>query len=238
MCNSPLQVQGRRAQSVGEDFPLRIEVGERSTFLHVRHHGRVPHPETAVDPTTTTSIGQHSEESVLVNVVLALIQAFSRGLVSRTETVVGFRAQPNKPVSTPLDLEQAGCSFIEGLARDATRLGGCPRESGETSLDVFFLVIIAALGRKPFGTVPEVMLAVICTYEMVDAVAGQRDIGGVRVHLAVLVEWPLDVSTIKTAHSVSTIYFDDECDVECKTVTNRLRMKWLLTMATYLSTKS
>ena len=82
------------------------------------------------------------------------------------------------------------------------------------------------------------MLAVICTYEMVDAVAGQRDIGGVRVHLTVLVEWPLDVSTIKTAHSVSTIYFDDECDVECKTVTNRLRMKWLLTMATYLSTKS
>ena len=56
-----------------------------------------------------------ARESVLVNVVLALIQAFSRGLVSRTETVVGFRAQPNKPVSTPLDLEQAGCSFIEGL---------------------------------------------------------------------------------------------------------------------------
>ena len=99
-------------------------------------------------------------------------------------------------------------------------------------------MIIAALGRQPFRSVSKIVLAVICTYEMVDAVAGQRDIGGVRVHLTVLVEWPLDVSTIKTAHSVSTIYFDDECDVECKTVTNRLRMKWLLTMATYLSTKS
>ena len=204
MCNSPLQVQGRRAQSVGEDFSLRIEVGERSTFLHVRHHGRVPHPETAVDPTTTTSIGQHSEESVLVNVVLALIQAFSRGLVSRTETVVGFRTQPNKPVSTPLDLEQTGRPLVVRLARDATCLDSCPRESGETSLDVFFLVIIAALGRKPFGTVPEVMLAMFWCNEIVDGITGQRDIGGVRVHLAVLVEWPLDVSTIKTAHSVST----------------------------------
>ena len=92
MCNSPLQVQGRRAQSVGEDFPLRIEVGERSTFLHVRHHGRVPHPETAVDPTTTTSIGQHSEENVLVDDVVTFAEAFRGGFIGFTETVVGFRA--------------------------------------------------------------------------------------------------------------------------------------------------
>ena len=196
------------------------------------------HPETAVDPTTATTIRQNGEEFVLVNVVLALIQAFSCALIGGTETVVGLAAQPNKPVATPLDLEQTGRPLVVRLARDATCLGSCPRESGETSLDVVVFVVVAALGRQPFRSVSKIVLAVICTYEMVDAVAGQRDIGGVRVHLTVLVEWPLDVSTIETAHSVSTIYFDDECDVECKTVTNRLRMKWLLTMATYLSTKS
>ena len=141
-------------------------------------------------------------------------------------------------VATPLNFEQAGCSFIEGLARDATRFGSRPCASSETSLDVFFLVIIAALGRKPFGTVPEVMLAMFWCNEIVDGITGKCYIGRVRIHLAILVERSLDVSTIETAHSISTIYFDDECDVECKTVTNRLRMKWLLTMATYLSTKS
>ena len=65
-------------------------------------------------------------------------------------------------------------------------------------------MIIAALGRKPFGTVPEIVLAAICTYEIIDAVAGQRDIGGVGVHFTVLEHGPLDVSTIETAHSIST----------------------------------
>ena len=45
----------------------------------------------------------------------------------------------------------------------------------------------------------------LLSYEVVDAVAGQRDVRRVRVHFTVLVEGPLDVSTIKTARSVSTI---------------------------------
>ena len=65
-------------------------------------------------------------------------------------------------------------------------------------------MLVAALGRKPFGTVPEVMLAMFWCNEIVDAVAGQRDVRRIRVHLAVLVEWSLDVSTIETAHSIST----------------------------------
>ena len=91
------------------------------------------------------------------------------------------------------------------LARDATRLGGCPRESGETSLDVIVFVLVATLGRKPFGSVAEVVLPMLLSYEVVDAVAGQRNVRRVGVHLTVLVEGPLDVSTIKTARSVSTI---------------------------------
>ena len=65
-------------------------------------------------------------------------------------------------------------------------------------------MLVAALGRKPFGTVPEEVLSMLGCDEIVDAVAGQRDIGGVRVHLAILVEWSLDVSTIETEHSIST----------------------------------
>ena len=87
-----LQVQGRRAQSVVEYFSFRIEVCERSTFLHVCHHGRVPHPETAVDPATAAAIRQHCEERVLVNVVATFAEAFRGGFIGFTETVVGFRA--------------------------------------------------------------------------------------------------------------------------------------------------
>ena len=58
--------------------------------------------------------------------------------------------------------------------------------------------------------------------DIVDSFTRQRDVSRVRVHFTVLVEGPLDVSKIKIAHSVSKIDFDDECDVECTTVTNRL----------------
>ena len=134
------------------------------------------HPETAVDPTTATTIRQNGEEFVLGYIVLALIQAFICALIGGTETVVGLAAQPNKPVATPLDLEQTGSSLVVRLARDATRLGGCPRESGETSLDVVVFVLVAALGRKPVGTVPEVMLAMFWCNEIVDGITGKCDV--------------------------------------------------------------
>ena len=82
-------------------------------------------------------------------------------------------------------------------------------------------VLVAALGRKPFGSVAEVVLAMLLSYEVVYAVAGQRDVRRVGVHLAVVKEGPLDVPTIETAYSISTIDFD-ECDVECMTITHRL----------------
>ena len=172
--------------------------------MNVRHHGQIAHSKAPVEPATAAVIRQHCEERVLVNVVLALIQAFSCALIGGTETVVGLAAQPNKPVATPLDLEQTGSSLVVRLARDATRLGGCPRESGETSLDVVVFALVAALGRKPVGTVPEVMLAMFWCNEIVDGITGKCDVRRICVHLAILVEWSLDVSTIETAHSIST----------------------------------
>ena len=162
------------------------------------------HPETAIDPATAPAIRQHVQESVLVNVVLALIQAFSCALIGGTETVVGLAAQPNKSVAAPLDLEQPGSPLVVRLASDATRIGGCPRESGETSLDVVVFVLSTTFSRKPVGTVPEIVLAKLWSDEIVDAFTRQCYIGGVGVHFTVLVEWSLDVSTIETAHSIST----------------------------------
>ena len=146
--------------------------------------------------------------------------------------------KPMNPSPHHSTLNRPGVRLSKALRAKATRFCGRPRASSETSLDVVVFVLVTTFGRQPLRPVPEVVFAVLGCDEIVNAVAGQRNIGGVRVHFTVLVEWSLDVSTIETAHSVSTIYFDDECDVECKTVTNRLRMKWLLTMATYLSTKS
>ena len=156
-------------------------------------------------PRLTTSVCQHGEEGVFVDVVLAFVEAFRAVLIGRTEAVIGLTTQSNESVTAPLNLEQSRRPLVVRLAREATRLGGCPRESGETSLDVVVFVLVAALGRKPFGSVAEVVLPMLLSYEVVDAVAGQRDVRRVCVHFTVLVEGPLDVSTIKTAHSVSTI---------------------------------
>ena len=204
MCNSPLQVQGRRAQSVGEDFAFWVEVGKCSFLLDVGHHGRITHAETPIDPTTTPAIREHGEKGVFVDDVLPLTQAFRAVLVGRAEAVVRLAAQTYESVTAPFYLEQARGPLVESLACDATRFCGRPRASGYTGADVFFLVIITAFSREPLRPVPEIVLAAICTYEIVDAVAGQRDIGGVRVHFTVLEHGPLDVSTIETAHSIST----------------------------------
>ena len=160
--------------------------------------------KTAVDPATAAAIRQHCEERVLVNVVVTFAEAFRAVLVGRAEAVVRLAAQTYESVTAPFYLEQARGPLVESLACDATRFCGRPRASGYTGADVFFLVIITAFSREPLRPVPEIVLAAICTYEIVDAVAGQRDIGGVRVHFTVLEHGPLDVSTIETAHSIST----------------------------------
>ena len=157
-----------------------------------------------VNPATASPIRQHCEERVLVNVVVTFAEAFRAVLVGRAEAVVRLAAQTYESVTAPFYLEQARGPLVESLACDATRFCGRPRASGYTGADVFFLVIITAFSREPLRHVPEIVLAAICTYEIVDAVAGQRDIGGVRVHFTVLEHGPLDVSTIETAHSIST----------------------------------
>ena len=162
------------------------------------------HPETAVDPATAAAIRQHCEERVLVNVVVTFAEAFRAVLVGRAEAVVRLAAQTYESVTAPFYLEQARGPLVESLACDATRFCGRPRASGYTGADVFFLVIITAFSREPLRPVPEIVLAAICTYEIVDAVAGKCDVRRICVHLAVLEHGPLDVSTIETAHSIST----------------------------------
>ena len=65
-------------------------------------------------------------------------------------------------------------------------------------------MLSTAFSREPLRPVPEVVFAVLGSDEIVDAFTRQCYIGRVRIHLALLVEWPLDVSTIETAHSIST----------------------------------
>ena len=65
-------------------------------------------------------------------------------------------------------------------------------------------MLVTTFGRQPLGPVPEVLFAMLWCNEIVDAFTRQCDIGRVSIHLAILVEWPLDVSTIETLHSVST----------------------------------
>ena len=81
-------------------------------------------------------------------------------------------AQTNESVAAPFPLEQTGRPLVERLARNATRLGGRPRASSVSGLDVFILVLVAAFGRQPFGSVAEVMLALFRSDEIVDGLSG------------------------------------------------------------------
>ena len=88
------------------------------------------HPETAVDPTTATTICQNGEERVLVNVVVTFAEAFRAVLVGSAEAVVRLAAQTYESVTAPFYLEQARGPLVESLACDATRFCGRPRASG------------------------------------------------------------------------------------------------------------
>ena len=152
-----LQVQRRRGYAIGEHYALPVEVGEGCSLLDVCHHGRIVHTETAVGPATTAPIRQHGEEGFFVDGVLTLAQTLRAALVSRAEALVRLAAQTNESVPAPFHLEQTGRPLVEHLACEITRLSGRPRASSQSGLDVLVIVLVAAFGRQPFGSVAEVI---------------------------------------------------------------------------------
>ena len=128
--------------------------------------------KTAVGPAATAPIRQHGEEGFFVDGVLTLAQTLRAALVSRAETVVRLAAQTNESVPAPFHLEQTGRPLVERLACETTRLSGRSRASSESGLDVSILVLVAAFGRQPFGSVAIVMLALFGSDEIVNSLAG------------------------------------------------------------------
>ena len=47
------------AQSVFLHNAFGVDVGEGRSFLHIRHHGRVIHPEPAVLSSSATTVGKY-----------------------------------------------------------------------------------------------------------------------------------------------------------------------------------
>ncbi len=94
--------------------------------MNVRHHGRIAHAKTPIEPTTATSVSQHAEESVIVNAVVMFAQTFRAILVGGTKTVVGLAAQTDESLYAPFYFEQSRRPLVEGLACETTRLGGRP----------------------------------------------------------------------------------------------------------------
>ena len=94
-----LHVHRTRAQSVLVHHAFGVEVGESCSFLHVRHHGRVMHPEPTVRSTSTPTVGEHLQERLLVDGVVTFGQTFGAVLVGGSETVVRLAAQPHEPVA-------------------------------------------------------------------------------------------------------------------------------------------
>ena len=172
-----VQFQRCRAETVGENFALPIEVGKCSFLLDVGHHGRITHAEAPVDPTTTPAFREHGERGVFVDDVLPITQNFRAVLVGRAEALVRIAAQTNESVTAPVYIEHALGPLVESLACEATRLCGRPRASDYTGTYVFFFVIIAAFGREPFRPVPEVVFAVLGSDEIVDGITGKCNIG-------------------------------------------------------------
>ena len=84
------------------------------------------HAKAPIEPTTTLSVCEHGEESVLVNIVVTFAQTFRAILIGGTKTVVGLAAQTDESLSAPFYLEESRRPLVEGLACETTRLVGRP----------------------------------------------------------------------------------------------------------------
>ena len=95
--------------------------------------------------------------------------------MSGTTTVVGLAAQTDESVTAPFCLEQPRRPLVEGLVCETTRLGGRgrPWATGYSSTDIVVFVFVATFGRKPLGSVSEVVRTTICPEESIDAFASQ-----------------------------------------------------------------
>ena len=103
---------------------------------------------------------------------MTFAQTFGAVLIGGTEAVVGLAAQTDESVTAPFYFEQPRRPLVERLAHKTTGLGGRPRASSESGMDVVSLVLVAAFGRLPFGSVAEVVFALFISDEVVDALPG------------------------------------------------------------------
>ena len=77
--------------------------------------------------------------------------------------------------------------------------------TGESTPHVLELVVDATFGWDPLGSASEVMLSKFRSYEIVDGLAGQGQIGAIRIHLAVLeqrsFQVPIDKVVVELQHA-------------------------------------
>ena len=154
-----LHVHRTRGQPVLVHLAFGVEVGEGSPFLHVRQHGLLTHTEPPVLSTSAPTIGEHLQELVLVDVVVTFAHSFGAVFVSGSETILRLAAQPHKPVTGPLHLEQTRCPLIVRPARLTARLVADPRPIGESTVHVLVPMFVATFRRQPLGAVPEEMFS-------------------------------------------------------------------------------
>ena len=109
---SYLHVHRTRGHPVLVHHAFGVEVCEGRPFLHVRQHGRVMHPESAVRSTSAPMVGEHLQECILVDGVVTFAQSFGAVLVGGAETIVRLATQPHEPVAGPFDLEQTRCPLV------------------------------------------------------------------------------------------------------------------------------
>ena len=112
------------------------------------------HSESSILSTSTPTVGEHVEESVLVDLVVTFVQSFCAVLVGGYETMVRLAAQSHELVTGPLHLEQTRCPLVVRLARLTARLGVSKRVIGESTAHVLAPMFVATFGREPFGAVP------------------------------------------------------------------------------------
>ena len=117
------------------------------------------HPEPAVLSTSAPTVGEHLQESVLVDIVVTFAQSFGAVFVSGPETIVRLATQPHESVTGPLHFEQTRCPLVVRPACLTSRLIAEPRSIGESTAHVLVPMFVATFGRQPYGAVPEVMFS-------------------------------------------------------------------------------
>ena len=112
-----LLVHRARGQPVLVHHAFGVEVGKGHSFLYVRQHGRVTHPEPAVLTTSAPTVGEHVQERVVVDIFVKFTQSFGAVFLVAPKQLYVLLHNPKNPSADHSTLNRTGVLLSYSTAR-------------------------------------------------------------------------------------------------------------------------